>query len=259
MPFFSSGKERQTKMKRPVIGITCNFLPDLPDTVKSGIAALGQSWELVAQDYVGAVERAGGIPVILPVHADFSRNAELLSRLDGVIVSGGHDVSPMLYGQRFDAKCGLLDTPRDAYELALTRRAMSLDLPYLGICRGIQIFNVAHGGTLYQDLPSAGFQPHSIWSGDRRNATHAVRFPDGSPLAKIFGSDEIWVNSFHHQAIKVLAPALKAAAISAGDGLIEGAYRPDKTFALAVQWHPEMMPGNAVQEKIFAAFIAACS
>ncbi len=246
-------------MKKPVIGITCNFLPDIPETVKAGIAAPGQSWELIAEDYVSAVTHAGGIPVLLPVHATFSHVAELLDHLDGVIVSGGHDVSPMIYGQRFDTKCGLLDSPRDAYEIALTKRAMNLDLPYLGICRGIQIFNVAHGGTLYQDLPSAGFQSHSIWSGDRRDATHQVRFPDGSPLVKILKCDEIWVNSFHHQAIKALAPALKTAAVSAGDGLIEGAYRPDKKFALSVQWHPEMMLANAVQEKIFAAFIAACS
>lgn len=246
-------------MTRPVIGITCNFLPDIPEAVKAGIAAPGQSWELIAEDYVQAAEKAEMIPVLLPVHADFEKCARILERLDGVLVSGGHDVSPMLYGERFDAHCGLLDARRDAFEIALTRRAMELDLPFLGICRGIQIFNVAHGGTLYQDLPSSGYQPHSIWPGDRATGTHQVNFPDGSPLIKIFGGSEAWVNSFHHQAIRRLAPSLKPAALSAGDGLIEGAYRPDRTFALAVQWHPEMMSGNTTQEKIFTAFAAACA
>ena len=245
-------------MRKPVIGITCNFMPDIPDTVRAGIAAPGQTWELIAEDYVQAVEKADGIPVLLPVHAHFEKNVEALDRLDGVLISGGNDVSPRLYGERFDSNCGLLDAERDAYEIELTRRAVTEGIPCLGICRGVQIMNVAHGGTLYQDLPSAGFPAHSIWSGDRNNGTHLVAFPEGSPLHEIFRCGEMWVNSFHHQAVKKIGEGLRLAAVSTGDDVIEGLYRPDRPFVLAVQWHPEMMPKCEVQAKIFRAFVEAC-
>jgi len=244
-------------MKRPVIGITCNYLKDIPDAVQAGIAAPGQSWELIAEDYIQAIENAGGISVILPVHAHFEKCSDVLERLNGVLISGGNDVSPSLYGDRFDPKCGLLDAERDDFEIELTRRAINLGIPLLGICRGVQLMNIVHGGTLYQDLPSSGYPSHSIWSGDRNNPTHRTVFPEGSPLRGILGCNETWVNSFHHQAIKELGEGLAVAAISEGDGVIEGVYRPDSDFAVAVQWHPEMMPGHDVQKKIFTAFIAA--
>ena len=244
-------------MKKPVIGITANFMADIPDTVKAGIAAPGQPWLLVADDYVQAVKKAGGVPVILPVHVPFEEDG-LLDRLDGVLISGGNDVSPMLYGERFSPHCGLLDPSRDEYEISLTRAVLKRGMPLLGICRGLQVLNVALGGTLHQDLPSGGYQPHSIWAGDRNTGTHRVNFPSDSPLRKILGAESAWVNSFHHQAVKQLAPELRPGALSDGDGLVESAYVPGARFALAVQWHPEMMYKDALQAQIFEAFAAAC-
>lgn len=246
-------------MTHPVIGITSNYLRSVSDPGFGAIGAPDQDWALLAQDYVTAVEKAGAIPIILPAHVDFEANSALLERLDGVLLSGGHDMAPQSYGERFDPHCGMLDTPRDCYELALIRRAAEFDLPLLGICRGIQSVNVAFGGTLYQDLPSQGMPVHSIWTGDRNNGTHQVEFPEGTPLRSIFGCALTWVNSFHHQAVKEVAPCLKEAAFSAEDHLVEAVYYPGKKFFLAVQWHPEMMFRNEEQTRIFTAFAQACS
>lgn len=246
-------------MKKPVIGITCNFLPNVEDALKASIAAPGQTWELLAEDYVQSVVKAGGCPVLLPVHADFDEIVDVLDLLDGIILTGGHDVSPQLFGERFNVRCGLLDTIRDEYERSLINWADAHDTPLLGICRGIQILNVTFGGTLCQDIPNSGRQSHSLWSGDRNNGTHLVKFPEGSPLRSIFGCEEAWVNSFHHQAVRRLAECLQVAAISDFDEIVEAAYRPDRSFMLAVQWHPEMMYRSELQAKLFKAFVNACA
>ena len=242
---------------KPLIGITSNFMRDIPDTVNAGIAAPNQSWELIAQDYVDSVKKCGGVPVILPVHSAPDECSEILSRVNGLLLSGGNDVSPMLYGERFGAKCALLDPERDEFELKLVRCALEMDMPILGICRGIQVLNVALGGTNIQDLPEAGFQPHCIWSGDRKTGTHVVNILPETPLESIFGKNRIWVNSFHHQAVKTVAKRLKACAVTPEDGIVEGVYCPDRTFVIAVQWHPEMMYDSSLQARIFSAFIKA--
>ena len=242
-------------MPKPLIGVTCNFMRDLPDTVSEGIAAPFQSWELIAQDYVDAVAKGGGIPVLLPVH---SGGIEVLSRIDGVILSGGHDVSPMLYGQRPSEKCGKLDAERDEFEIEIIKEALKLKLTVLGICRGLQILNVALGGTNCQDLQDEGHLKHTIWTGDRRNGTHKVEIIEETPLYDVFKTKEVWVNSFHHQSVLNLTPPLKPCAVSCDDGVIEGAYIPGEDV-LAVQWHPEMMYGNALQERIFSYFVQRCA
>lgn len=245
-------------MVKPVIGITCNLMADIPNAVSAGIAAHGQSWLLLADDYVHAIRKAGGSPLILPTDAEGDDSPSVIEKLDGILISGGNDVSPRFYGERFDKHCGMLDTKRDQFELRLARLALEKDIPLLGICRGLQVFNVAQGGTLYQDLPSQiDFEEHSIWCGERNAATHTVTILSDTPLADILGEETVWVNSFHHQGVRDLAPGLKPAARSQ-DGVVEAFWLPGKRFALAVQWHPEMMFDSPLQARIFTAFIDAC-
>lgn len=244
-------------MKNPLIGITCNFLSDISGMVQAGIAAPGQSWHLLADDYIRSVRAVGGVPVILPTDETFDRALPLVQALDGIVLSGGNDVTPALYNERIGQLCGPLDPERDRFELALARYALEKDLPLLGICRGIQIMNVALGGTLYQDLSSAGYELHTILTNTRNVPTHGVAVVDGTPLKDIFGETSVAVNSFHHQGVRDIPSGLKPAARSE-DNLTEAVYVPGKRFALAVQWHPEMMYDSPQQAKIFSAFVDAC-
>ena len=243
-------------MNAPFIGITCNVLRNIPETVTAGIGAPEQSWQLLAEDYLRMIEKAGGIPVMLPIGTDPLCACHLWERLDGILLSGGNDVSPMLYQERISPKCGALDNSRDQYEIALAKFAVERGIPILGICRGLQIFNVAFGGSLYQDLPSSGFELHTILTNPRNEGTHSVVLESETPLAKIMEASEIMVNSFHHQAVRSLAPPLQKMAVSE-DGVIEAAYLPGAAFAMAVQWHPEMMYDNEQQQKIASALVEA--
>ena len=176
--------------------------------------------------------------------------------VDGLLISGGNDVSPSMY-DRQETKCGTLDLNRDRIEKKLLEAALEKNMPVLGICRGIQLMNAALGGTLHQDLPTEGFTNHTIVDKDRNVATHTVDVKENSLLADIIGSGELGVNSFHHQAIDTLASGLEAAAVTR-EGIIESVYMPDRQFVLAVQWHPEMMYDSEQQQKIFKAFVEAC-
>jgi putative glutamine amidotransferase len=243
-------------MGMPIIGITCNVLNSIPDTVTVGIGAPGQSWQLLAEDYLTAVKKAGGIPIILPVDRDLKHIPRLLNMVDGVLVSGGNDISPMLYNERINRYCGLLDPDRDTFEIELSKRAIEIDKPLLGVCRGIQILNIALGGTVYQDLPSSGFELHTILTNERNVPTHSVKIEKDSPFMAIFGKGEIFVNSFHHQGIREVAQSLETAAVTP-DGLVEAVYMPDKKFVMAIQWHPEMMFDSKQQASLFGSFIEA--
>lgn len=190
------------------------------------------------RDYVRSVERAGGLPLVLvpglPTDAP-----ELLARLDALVLSGGVDVDPALYGAEPHPKLGPLVRERDEFELALVREALARDLPLLAICRGHQVLNVACGGTLVQDIPSVlpGAGAHDKRGRpDRR--VHVVTLQPGTRLRAVLARDQVQVNSFHHQAIDRLGTGLHVNAL-APDGLIEGVELPERRFALGVQWHPE--------------------
>lgn len=243
-------------MKRKLIGITCNYLDPLPSAFTAGIGAEEQAWQLLAQDYLNAIWNAGAVPILLPVDSDTARTKELLTLVDGLLLSGGNDVTPGCYGARYE-NCGILDPDRDTMELALLKEALEMDMPILGICRGIQLMNVGLGGTLCQDLVSGGFFRHSIFSNKRNVPTHKVFVEPGTLLSEITGPGELWVNSFHHQAVKELAPGLICMAKSE-EGVVEAFSVPGKKFAMAVQWHPEMMYDTDAQQAIFRAFLAAC-
>jgi putative glutamine amidotransferase len=211
---------------KPVIGVT------LGDGDRPGFHSM-------RRDYVRSVEQAGAVPVVLPPVAPEDVPA-LLDRLDGVLLSGGVDVDPLLYGQAPHAKLGKVNRKRDDFELALTRAALDRDRPILAICRGHQVLNVATGGTLVQDIPSQidGAMEHSA-SGPRWKRAHAVDLLGPSLLRGILGQDTLAVNSFHHQAADRIGEGLVVTARSPEDGVVEALEMPSRRFVVAVQWHPE--------------------
>lgn len=208
--------------------------------------------------YMQGIEAAGGIPVMLPMTADDNALSQLVSLVDGILLTGGHDVSPALYGEEKSPACGESCAVRDEMEPKLLEFALAADKPVFGICRGIQLLNAALGGTLYQDLPTeypSGVDHHMTPPYDR--AVHTVRIVADTPLAALVGKETLGVNSYHHQAVKTLSDKLLPAAYSE-DGLVEAAYMPDKRFVLAVQWHPEFSyRTDEDSQKLLAAFVAA--
>jgi putative glutamine amidotransferase len=192
--------------------------------------------------YVSAVAQAGGVPLILSQLMGEARASRALEGCQGLLLTGGEDVDPSHYGAEPSTALGSVDSERDRFELALFAAARSAGLPILGICRGIQLVNVALGGTLYQDLPSERPGPVDHNPDVARDArTHHVSLAPGSRAAQALGVDRLVPNSFHHQAIKDLAPALMASGWS-DDGVIEAVEgRAAGAWLLAVQWHPEEM------------------
>lgn len=244
---------------KPFIGITCNY--DTKDTVgevtQMGIP--GQDWDYVAGDYIYAIEKAGGIPVLLPRTEDPADLEPLIDRLDGILVSGGHDVNPALYHARITGKCGRIIPERDTMDLAVASYSYQHKKPLLGICRGIQILNVMSGGTINQDVIGDSRFNHSVIDMLPRNLpSHKAEILEGSLLYQIFGKKEVAVNSFHHQAVEDVGPKTTVIARS-DDGVTEGIFiEGGNPFTMGVQWHPEMMYTDDEQQKIFRAFVDAC-
>lgn len=208
--------------------------------------------------YFEGVLEAGGIPVMLPLTADRELLGQLADRLDGFLFTGGHDVSPSIYGEDALPACGECCKPRDDMESELLSLAMQQDKPVLGICRGIQFINAKLGGSLYQDLPTqikSDIEHHQSPPYDL--PVHDVRIVENTPLSTLLNAAEISVNSYHHQAIKLLSPRLRPMAFSP-DGLVEAFFAPDKKFLWAVQWHPELsFKKDENSRKIFAVFVNA--
>ncbi|MCC8107464.1 MAG: gamma-glutamyl-gamma-aminobutyrate hydrolase family protein [Planctomycetes bacterium] len=234
-------------MIKPVIGVV-----PLWDDEKDSL------WMLPG--YVDGVTAAGGLPVILPLTTDDDDLSFFADSHDGFLFTGGHDVSPRLYGETALPRCGPACDARDAMEKRLFFDAIGRDKPVFGICRGIQAINVFLGGTLYQDLPSQ--LNGSVAVGHKQSPPydrpcHPVAIA-ASPLRAIAGADEILVNSYHHQGIKKLAPGLDVMATSA-DGLVEAVFMPGARFMWAVQWHPEFALDDPVSAGLFQSFIAACT
>ena len=209
--------------------------------------------------YTKAVRSAGARPYILPL-LDPADADELLEGMDGLLLTGGEDVDPQLYGERAHPALGDVHAGRDALELALMKAARARRLPVLAICRGIQVANVALGGTLVQDIPAEhpGALAHDgDWPRDRR--VHSIDADDTSRLAAALGARRLSVNSFHHQAIAQPAPDLRVVA-RAPDGIIEGVEWPsDDWWMLGAQWHPEELVDTTEpwDRSLFAAFVAA--
>ena len=205
-----------------------------------------------------AILKAGGIPVLPPELDDAAAEA-LLARADGLLLTGGEDLSPSLYGEDPIPGCGVCNPRRDASDLCLLRAARKLQKPVLCICRGFQLANVFCGGTLFQDLPTQkpGALAHSDDLHYAEPTAHTVELLPDTPLQRLLGLHSLPVNSLHHQAIRTLAPVLHPMARSS-DGIVESWYHPGVPFFWGVQWHPEMLSGDSRSDALFRAFLAAC-
>ena len=222
--------------------------PALSDHPVIGITAMAmmageRPVQAVHEDYVAAVVAAGGLAHILPVSPQPEPEA-LLARLDGLILSGGGDVDPAMYGQEARPETAGIDGRRDRMELGFVHHAVALGLPVLGICRGCQVLNVALGGTLIQHLPDTG-RDHLTMT-PRSEASHPVVVVPGSLLRDLVETDEVGANSFHHQGIDRLAADLMPVG-RAPDGLVEAVAHVNRPM-LGVQWHPENMAAGAPEQ-----------
>lgn len=216
-------------------------------------------WYYLSDNYANSVTAAGGIPMLLLDYADREDLCRLLAQADGLLISGGNDVDPQFYGEVDQGVCGSLMPQKDAQEIFLVREMLKQRKPLLGICRGMQIFNVAMGGTLYPHLPSQGsFHGHALINYPMQTASHRVSITAGTQLATVFSKQSLPVNSFHHQGIHMLGSSLRVSA-RAEDGLIEAIEHVDARFAIGVQWHPEKMFDDPAQQALFQAFIRACA
>jgi len=208
--------------------------------------------------YVRAVEAAGGIPVVMPP-LRLDEVPDLVARLDGVVLSGGPDLSPDAYDAKPHPDLGATEPALDAFEYALLAEALRHGLPILGICRGAQALNVALGGSLHQHLPEVvGNEVAHRQSEDGRKPTHAVEIVPGTLLAELLGSGSVAVNSFHHQAVDRLGKGLHVSA-RAADGTIEAIEDRSRPFLLAVQWHAETLDGSARRRPLFDGLVAAAA
>jgi putative glutamine amidotransferase len=203
-----------------------------------------QAAHVLARAYSDQVQRAGGIAVLLPPDPRASEDPEpWLDLLDGLIITGGADVDPEAYGAEPDPLTGGTVPERDAFEIALARGAMERDLPLLGVCRGMQIMNVARGGTLIQHLPdSVGHEDHRRTMGSFDNADHDVRLADGSLAERVVGEPLHATKSHHHQGVDRIGEGLEVTGWATVDELPETIEDPNCAFALGVQWHPEVDP-----------------
>lgn len=235
---------------KPVIGITSSLDEKSSDVP---FVQLGQA-------YITAIQKAGGLPLVIPIGLDTSNLDKLLSVLDGVLFSGGGDIDPHLFdGTPHPRVYGILPA-RDQIEIALVKKTLEKDKPFLGICRGAQVLNVARGGRLYTHIQDQleNSNKHDWFPGHGRDRlSHTVNLSDATKLRQIYGTDQIQVNSLHHQGISELGYGLTAAAF-APDGLIEGIEVEGTSFALGVQWHPECLPNDPGSNNLFKALIQAC-
>jgi putative glutamine amidotransferase len=207
--------------------------------------------ETVPEMYLNLIREAGATPVILPVHEEF--DPDLVERLDGVVLTGGGDVEPIQYRREPRPLTDGIDPRRDRFELSLTRAAVARDLPLLAICRGIQVINIALGGSLIQDIDAEVPEALRHYDLERWNrVAHPVRFESGSLLAHLMGQ-EIDVNSMHHQAIDELGDGLVAVGRSP-DGLVEAVEAPGLHFVVGIQWHPECLGPEHSSFKLFRHF-----
>lgn len=234
-------------MKRPIIGISTSIIID------SGGMFPGYHRSYVNRDYVRAVLAAGGVPVMLPMTDDNDAVEAALSLCDGLILSGGHDVYPLNYGEEPHRALGEVCPERDAFDYELYRLAKEKDMPVLGICRGSQIIATAEGGSLYQDLSQMDDALKHSQGHSPAMPSHHINVEKGSKLHEIVGEDRISVNSFHHQVVRDPGKSMTVTA-KADDGATEAFENKDAKFVLAVQWHPEMM--HAEDEHMFNIFKA---
>ena len=232
-------------MSKPLIGIGCDVLAQKGERDRA----------FAFTTYTEAVRNAGGIPVIIPPQPENA--ADIVRELDGILLAGGEDCDPSAYGVTRDpAVTETMDPRRQKNDLTLARAARDSGIPTLGICLGVQMMNVAAGGTLIQDIKSSVETEIDHASEPSNRHRHQVRLEPKTKLGAILGDRDLDVNSSHHQAIRDLGRGLRVTA-HAPDGIIEGVEDPSHPFYIGVQWHPEDMAGENSAAKLFGAFVAA--
>lgn len=237
-------------MNKPIIGIVGNM-----EIMDRGIFP-GYERAYINNDYITSIVLAGGIPLILPIVNDEETIHNQVKSVDGILISGGCDVNPLTYGEEPTQKLGFILKERDDFDISVIKNATALKKPILGICRGLQILNVVFGGTLYQDVYfKDGVYIKHFQESKPSLAGHTVNIYEGTKLYDILG-ETVTTNSFHHQAVKDIAPGFIASAISK-DFVIEAIEKEGENFVLGVQWHPEMMAakGNSQMKEIFIKLI----
>jgi len=239
---------------KPVIGVT----PDFTAGDRKELGSHEPTIFLRAR-YSQAIEDLGGIPLILPLCEDSAARRQLLKKVDGLLLTGsGPDIPPRLYGERQRYRFRVMNRRRYDFELEMVRQAARSGVPLLGICGGMQAINVAHGGTLVQDIASELDRPLQHRApGPATRRSHSVRVTPKSLLYRIVGRKQIRVNSSHHQSVKRVAPSLTVSAV-ASDGVIEAIEAPARRFLLGVQWHPEFLYDRDQNHRhLFKAFLDA--
>ena len=242
-------------MKRAgsVIGIPCSFEHKPVDPNHT------QRYFYLNQPYVTAIHEAGGVPIMIPVGLEARYPNKILGMIDGLLFTGGSDIDPNLYNDFPHEKLGRVDPRKDRTEIELFMLAFNQNMPILGICRGLQMINVALDGTLYQDIASQVRMSMNHYPNyPRSEVSHRVDIDAGSKLHKVVGETSIWVNSSHHQAIKLHGKGLVTDA-KAADGVTEGLEHPAKKWVIGVQWHPELYwRTDRLMAKLFKDFVDTC-
>lgn len=232
-------------MSKPLIGIASDVSTSTPGE---------RDRAFVYTTYVEAIRRAGAVPVLIPPQPENA--SSIVDDLDGLVLAGGEDCDPSVYGEERHPTTETMDPRRQSNDLTLARVARERGIPTLGICLGVQVMNVAAGGTLIQDIDSVMQTEIEHVSEPSDRARHEVIIEQGTQLSKILGDRELNVNSSHHQAIRDVGDGLRVTA-HAPDGIIEGLEDPRHPFYVGVQWHPEDMPGERSAEVLFGAFVDA--
>lgn len=241
---------------RPVIGITCSLTAS-----KIGEdSPYFSQYNIISCDYAQAIEHSGGIPMFLPHTENLKLADDYLSSIDGILLSGGGDIDPLVFGEEPHPQIGNVDIVRDRMELSLLGKALSQDIPILGICRGIQMLAVASGGNICQDIASEMTDSKVCHSqkGAGWHASHTIEIQPNTILHNIFGTTTDRVNSFHHQAVSEVGHNFVVAA-RAKDGVIEAIESLEHRFAIGVQFHSELMwKQHTSAQNLFAHFVKVC-